>query len=332
VIYISMDRAEMKNADFHVSRQDLEGALARVEQGVNDPRRGIFGPESMSWKIDRESALFLAAGRAALLQLAHPWVAAALAQHSSLLQNPIARFHNTFRIVFTMVFGSAPQALSAARSLHQLHTHIRGEISLPGDRRAHYEANYIPALKWVYATLVDSAVLAYECVLPSLTARERDEYFLESKVFASLFGIPAGALPEDWAGFSAYMSEVFESSDVAVDSTAIALAEGVLAGAGSWVRPPEWYRALTAEWMPQRLRVEFGLTYGQRERRAADSARKWLPKLYRRLPPALRFTGAYHEACARIESRNPGPLTRGSNRFWIGQPLMPFNSLNGNLL
>jgi uncharacterized protein (DUF2236 family) len=33
----------------------------------------------MTWRVNREAILFLAAGRALLLQLAHPWVAAAVA-------------------------------------------------------------------------------------------------------------------------------------------------------------------------------------------------------------------------------------------------------------
>ncbi len=112
-----------------VSRAELE--VAAGFGGCADepiPRAGIFGPGSMTWKVNREAALFLGAGRAALLQLAHPWVATALEQHSSLLGDPIARFHNTFRIVFTMVFGSLGQALAAARHLHTLHTGIRGEM------------------------------------------------------------------------------------------------------------------------------------------------------------------------------------------------------------
>src|SRR6204780_4898177 len=83
-----------------VSPDESEALLAAVEARTTNPNAGIFGPESMSWRINRESALFLGAGRAALLQLAHPWVATALAQHSSLLARPIARFHNTFRILF----------------------------------------------------------------------------------------------------------------------------------------------------------------------------------------------------------------------------------------
>ncbi len=135
--------------------------------GVTDRNAGIFGPESMSWRINRESALFLGAGRAALLQLAHPWVTAALQQHSSLLNKPIARFHNTFRIVFTMVFGTADQAFAASSNLYALHTRITGALAEDaagwkrGDR---YQANEINALRWVFATLVDSALLAHESI------------------------------------------------------------------------------------------------------------------------------------------------------------------------
>jgi hypothetical protein len=45
---------------------------------------------------------------------------------------------------------------------------------------------------------------------------------------------------------------------------------------------------------------------------------------YGALPAAARFVGPYHEAQSRLADRPPGPLTRASNRFWIGQPRMPF--------
>ena len=57
--------------------------------------------------------------RALLLQLAHPWVAAAIAQHSRALADPIGRFHRTFNITFTLVFGTLDEALRAARHLRR---------------------------------------------------------------------------------------------------------------------------------------------------------------------------------------------------------------------
>lgn len=309
-----------------VGRDDLEALLAAVTRKVADPVAGIFGPESITWRINRESALFLGAGRAALLQLAHPWVAVALAQHSSLMSNPIARFHNTFRVVFTTIFGSSAQAFAAARSLHTLHTRIRGEMPAAVAnyaRGSHYAANHVPALKWVYATLVESAVMAYECALPPLKDEEREAYYAESRVLAGLFGIPQEALPANWSGFRAYVAEMCASDTLGVDERSRAMAESLLSGAGSWLRPPRWYRALTTAWLPARFRDEFRLPFGRNEGRTAEKAQHWLPRVYRSLPFPIRFTGPYHEACARMTGHGPSWLTEASNRFWIGQVRLP---------
>jgi uncharacterized protein (DUF2236 family) len=311
----------------YVSKSDSETLISAIERGAADPRVGIFGPQSMSWKINRESVLFLGAARAALMQLAHPWVATALEQHSSLMTQPIARFQSTFRIVFAMVFGSLDQAVAAARHLYTVHTYIRGEMS--EDVAAYrcgsvYEANEIAALRWVYATLVGSAVLAYECVMAPLTATELAAYFAESKTLAALFGLPASELPGNWNAFLAYCREMENSDQLGVSASPRSMAQDLLRGAGSWIKPPYWYRALTTEWLPERFRREFGLEFGDHETRAAESAKRWLPRIYRDLPGFIRFVGPWHEAQARLKGKPAGALPRLSNRFWIGHPLLPF--------
>jgi uncharacterized protein (DUF2236 family) len=308
-----------------VSPASLESQLGPVVRATSDPRAGIFGPRSITWRINRESALFLGAGRAALLQLAHPWVAAAIAQHSTVLDRPIVRFHNTFRIVYTMIYGSLGQALAAARSLHTLHTGIQGRLpTAAGSWRqgAHYEANEIAALRWVWATLIDSAVLAYETVLP-LSAAERERYYAEMQTFAALFGMPAHALPPDWAAFADYCRQMVDSGELGVTTASRSMGHAVLTGAGSWIHPPRWFRALTTAWMPPRLQEEFDLTPDDR---SAARARRWLPRFYRALPGVVRLVGPYREAEARLRGRPPGFLTRQSNRFWIGQPELPFGT------
>ena len=315
-----------------VSKNDSESLIAAIERDNADPRAGIFGPQSMSWRINRESALFLGAARAALLQLAHPWVATALEQHSSLMARPIARFHNTFRIVFTMIFGSLGQAVAAARHLYALHTRIRGQMTeevAAYPRGSAYEANEIAALRWVYATLVETAVLAYECVMPPLSAAELAAYFAESKTLAGLFGLPASELPDDWAGFVAYCRAMEASHLLEVSQTARVMAHELLAGAGSWIKPPRWYRALTTEWLPERFRSEFGIQFDKEDRQVAQRGKNWLPRMYRKLPGAIRFVGPWHEAQARLRGRSVGIVGRLSNRFWIGQSRLPFDSQHG---
>ena len=314
-----------------VLREDSEALLTAIERDCAerglDQRAGVFGPESASWKVHRESALFLGAGRAMLLQLAHPWVATAIEQHSQVMDKPIARFHNTFRVVYAMMFGALPQALGAARHLYGLHTRIEGEMreDVAAYRRGeHYEANEIAALRWVFATLIESAVLAYEAVLPSLSVEERDAYYAETKTLAALFGIAPAELPADWNAFAAYCREMEESDALGVSAKAGEMGRNLLAGAGSWIKLPRWYRAMTAEWLPERFRLGFGLAFGEEEQHAVERARRVLPGIYTRVPTAVRFVGPWHEAQARLVGRDAGMIARVSNRFWIGETRLPF--------
>jgi uncharacterized protein (DUF2236 family) len=57
-----------------VSPESLERELKRVRAAAAGAAQGVFGPRSLTWQIDRESAIFFGAGRALLLQLGHPWV------------------------------------------------------------------------------------------------------------------------------------------------------------------------------------------------------------------------------------------------------------------
>jgi uncharacterized protein (DUF2236 family) len=151
-----------------VSEADLERELAMVRAAAAGDAEGVFGPGSMVWRIDREAAVFLGAGRALLLQLAHPWAAAAIAAHSRSLADPIGRFHRTFSFVFTMVFGSADEAVAAARRLYRRHAAITGVLveSAGGFAAGSgYRANDVAALRWVFATLAQSAVVAFEAVV-----------------------------------------------------------------------------------------------------------------------------------------------------------------------
>jgi len=111
-----------------VSADGLERELNRVRAAAAGSLSGIFGAQSVTWQVDREAAIFLRAGRALLLQLAHPWVAAAIEQHSGTFAGPIGRFHRTFSVVFSMVFGSLDQSFSAARSLHRRHAEVKGRL------------------------------------------------------------------------------------------------------------------------------------------------------------------------------------------------------------
>src|SRR5262249_13323356 len=151
-----------------VGTESLERELTLVRGAAAGSLAGVFGPRSITWQVDREAAIFLGAGRALLLQLAHPWVAAAVEQHSNTFANPIGRFHRTFSTVFTMVFGTLGQSCEAARRLHHRHASITATLQSAAGlfpACSFYCANEVSALRWVHATLVETAVMAYALVL-----------------------------------------------------------------------------------------------------------------------------------------------------------------------
>jgi uncharacterized protein (DUF2236 family) len=306
-----------------VSNSDLDVTLDVVRASSAGPVEGIFGPASMTWRIDREAVIFLGAGRALLLQLAHPWVAAAVAEHSRTFSDPIGRFHRTFELMFTMVFGSLDGALAAARRLHRRHTGITGvlpEAAGSFAKGSAYSANDIAALRWVHATLVETAAIAHDLVLPPLSMEERERYWAESRLFGSLFGLTPADLPADWSSFADYNAAMAQSDTLSVSTAARDVAQHIFTGARPWLRPPRWYLALTIGMLPEQLRTGFGFDVDERDKRAADRALTWMRRVYPHLPTRLRYVGPYHGAQARLQGKPRLDLaTQWLNRVWTGR-------------
>lgn len=310
-----------------VRAADLKRQLEQVRASAAGAREGVFGPSSVLWQVDREAALFLGAGRALLLQLAHPWVAAGIAQHSTTLADPLGRFHRTFATMFTLVFGDREQSLAAARRLHRRHEVIQGRLPGPAGRfeaDSAYRANEASALMWVHATLVETALMARNLVLSALSPEERERYYQECRLLGSMFGLSEEDQPRDWHGFTTYCRSMWSSDILTVTPEARFIAEQVLRGAGSWLHAPGWYHALTAHLLPEPVRDGFGLVYTDDERRRAARALRWLRRAYPLLPRHLRYVGPYQEAAGRLRGRaRPTLFVRGLNQLWIGRPAMP---------
>ena len=309
-----------------VSAEDFERSLDIVRAGASGRGEGVFGPASMTWRIDREAAIFLGAGRALLLQLAHPWIAAAIADQSRTFSDPLGRFHRTFNTTFTMVFGTLDQALAVARRLYQRHGSVAGILPTaagPYPAGSPYSANEVSALRWVHATLVETALMAHNLVLPALSDDEREQYWSEARLYAALFGIPPDSLASDWASFNAYAAAMADSDVLTVIPVARDIARRIFSGAATRIRPPLWYQALTAQMLPERLRMEFGLPFDETEKVRAIRALKWIRRTYPLCPDRLRTVGPYQEARARLAGKTRlSPATQWLNRLWIGQPSM----------
>src|SRR5437667_6481187 len=109
-----------------LSVEDLDRLRAACRRTVIDPRRGLFGPESVVWRVNREAVLLLGGGRALLLQVAHPLVAAAVAAQSRFQSEPLGRLWRTLDLMLTIVFGDVAHAVAAIRAIEAVHARVQG--------------------------------------------------------------------------------------------------------------------------------------------------------------------------------------------------------------
>ncbi|HEY7464170.1 MAG TPA: oxygenase MpaB family protein [Candidatus Limnocylindria bacterium] len=245
------------------------------------PDAGLFGPGSMAWRIDGEVMLLAGGTCALLMQLAHPAVAAGVAQHSNFQADPFARLRRTLDASFAVVFGTTSEADAAIRRMNAIHGAVRGSIPESGDP---YHATDPALLLWVHATLIDTALRVYDRYVTRLTPEEQQAYHAESRQIAMRLGVPADAVPETLVELRAEMLRLMSNGTVAVSDTARSLAPSVLYPTRF---PPRaaWDLAhlVSLSVMPDPIRRGYGLSWSRaRERdleRAAALSRRVLPHL-----------------------------------------------------
>src|SRR5206468_658005 len=157
----------------------------------------LFGPGSMIWRVNRENVLLLGGGRALILQVAHPLVAAGVAEHSNYREDPWGRLYRTLDVTTKIVFGSTEVADEAAERLWNVHGRVQG-TSPDGSA---YQARDPDLLMWVHATLIDTTLLVYTRYVGPLTIAEQNRYYEDTKLLGERYGIPRDRLPDTFADF-----------------------------------------------------------------------------------------------------------------------------------
>jgi uncharacterized protein (DUF2236 family) len=237
---------------------------------VSNPALGFTGPGSLSWRVGSELVLHLAGPRALLMQFAHPMVAQGVADHSRFREDLLGRTRRTFGAVYRMLFGDVDSALAIARAVHEGHSRVRGSLPVAAGRHAAgapYAANEPRLLAWVWATLVDSGLWAYERWVAPLATAERERWYEENFSTAALFGLGADDLPVTYLAFRGWMDDWLAGDELAVSPTGQELARVFLQGAG-WPGLGSLFTLLSAGTLPPRLRDEFGLRWDLKTRAA----------------------------------------------------------------
>lgn len=157
--------------------------LARSLEHRGDP--GLFGPESVSWRVIGDAASFVGGVRALLIQAAHPEVVAGVGDHSRYREDPLGRLSRTSAYVTATTYGAMPEVEQAVAQVRRIHRVVFGVSS----RGIEYDADDPGFSAWVHNALTDSFLVANQKFgADRLTHDEEDRFVLEQTRVGALLG------------------------------------------------------------------------------------------------------------------------------------------------
>jgi uncharacterized protein (DUF2236 family) len=225
-------------------------------------------------RVNAERLVLLAWSRAILLQLAHPLVAAGVAEHSSFRDGGVAaalRLRHTVRAMLSLTFGT-PQAREAALArIQAIHRRVNGrlgEAAGPFPAGTPYSAEDPALVRWVHLTLLESVPLVYDLLVAPLADADRDAYCAAAAPVARALG--AIDVPLSWREVTAGISAMYDSGGVTVGRQARELASAVLAPPFAPIVAPIAHvnRLFAIGFLPPGLRAQYGFAWRERDERA----------------------------------------------------------------
>jgi uncharacterized protein (DUF2236 family) len=248
-----------------------------------------FTPDSALWRVHREWLVCLSASRALLLELAHPLVAAGVAEHSHYRAEPFGRLARTLAVMTQLSFGAPPAARRAGRRFHGCHRKVTGTLTHaigPFEAGTAYNADD-PFLKlWVFATLIDSNLLVFDLFVRPLSESERAAYYRDCQSLAKRFGLSPALMPATHDDFRAYMHAMLHSDLLTVSDAARDIVRALFGAPifGPFVRLASWPGIGL---LPAHLRAAFGLAWEDAHTRRLHRLAGWSRRARPLLPDVL---------------------------------------------
>lgn len=163
---------------------------------------GLFGPESVTWRVMASPASSVGTAAAVLAQMLHPKVARLIVQASTFERNPELRGRLTAEYGLTTIYGDTRAAERAGETLRALHSRMK---AVDPDTGKEYAADEPDLLLWVHATIPWAMLRVCDRWGPSLTASEKDRYVFEQRTAARLVGLDPDVAPGTADDLDAYI-------------------------------------------------------------------------------------------------------------------------------
>ncbi len=225
-----------------------------------------FSPNSLLWQVNQELLIFTLATRAVLLEMAHPLVAQGINDHSNFRKNPYGRLVRTMLAASAVTFGTRKQGAMGAKHVHRCHREVKGTLDYatgPYSAGTPYDA-FDPELRlWVFATLVDAPITAYELFVSPLSQAEKVNYYAECKTLGRMLGVPPKTLPADWTAFDTYYQGMLNSDTLTVGRTARELKDALFTVPGG--RVIKRLSFISIGLLPPHIRDGFGFEWDAKD-------------------------------------------------------------------
>lgn len=282
--------------------------------------RRLFDPNGIFWQVSRESVLLLGGGTALLMQLAHPKIAAAIADHSDFREHPIQRLYGTIKTMQALIYGDHDTSLAAIERVNHIHAGVYGSMR-EGTSFYSVGTNYSAAnpelVLWVYATLIATTLKTYSIFVRRLALEEERAFYLESRIIAELFGADDTLIPQDLTSFHHYYSDMLSGPVLEITPTARALAKDIIhppirgfpATLGDVISVP------TLALLPEQLRERYGFKWDYKRKLAWSIARRSIRRTLPFVPKVARLCQSARKAEQRLTTSQEPAGKAGEKRF-----------------
>ncbi|HBH63132.1 MAG TPA: histidine kinase, partial [Erwinia persicina] len=147
-----------------------------LSQPPGDP--GLYGPDSVIWRVHGDFPSMLCGGIAALLlQMQHPLALAGVWDHSTFRDDMMGRLRRTSQFIAVTTFGNTADAHTLIARVKRIHLRVTGVDA----RGQPYAASDPQLLTWVHVAETRCFLAAHlRYKNPQLSLAEQNRYYAEA--------------------------------------------------------------------------------------------------------------------------------------------------------
>ncbi|MFC9894207.1 oxygenase MpaB family protein [Nocardia sp. NPDC127579] len=281
----------------------MTAALETTQRDL--PDRNQIGPGTRMWDETGLVTFSLTAGSAFLLQTMEPTISAVVDAHSTFRTDPMGRAMRSISSVMMWVYGG-DEALAEADRLRAMHASLNTTDAAGVKHKALASGPWAWVLHTGTFAFTENA--RYFARRP-LTTAEKEAYYRETVQLMRNFSVAPKEIPEDFAAFEAYFTDMVDNHLEATGT-----ARDYLRVIRSVAPPKQLPRALAPVWRaaiapvgrlqyfvtvgttPEPARRKLGLTWSEADERKLRALGWMIARLVPLLPERVRYFPIAYEA------------------------------------